>query len=196
MLHPIDHLKKVLDLTPQQEESIRSMVEERSYRKGDRITALSDIRTHNIYITRGAARVFYVKGGKQHTFSFAFEGEFVSISVNLVDKPYSQLTIEFLEPTDVVLMPIDNIHLMVESLGKGHGKEIATMVITALLDLVRSLEERLLMLQGLSAKERYAWLLNRYPLILERATVTQIASFLGITKETLYRIRAGKYKAK
>lgn len=49
------------------------------------------------------------------------------------------------------------------------------------------------MLQNTSARERYQWVVDRYPRLLERSTVTQIASFLGVTKETLYRIRAGKY---
>lgn len=48
-------------------------------------------------------------------------------------------------------------------------------------------------MQTLNATQRYRWLINRYPRILESATTTQIASYLGLTKETLYRIRNNKY---
>ena len=58
---------------------------------------------------------------------------------------------------------------------------------------VLALEERLDALQTMSAEERYRWALKRYPRITECATLTQIASFLGVTKETLYRIKSGKY---
>jgi hypothetical protein len=57
------------------------------------------------------------------------------------------------------------------------------------------LEERITVLQHYSARERYLWALERYPRLTECATVTQIASFLGLTKETLYRIRSDNYIA-
>ena len=37
------------------------------------------------------------------------------------------------------------------------------------------------------------WLTSRYPRLLHVATITQIASYLGVTKETLYRIRNNNY---
>lgn len=55
------------------------------------------------------------------------------------------------------------------------------------------LEERIYTLQCMNATERYDWAIKRYPRLTEYATVTQIASFLGLTRETLYRIRSGKY---
>ena len=61
---------------------------------------------------------------------------------------------------------------------------------------VKYLEERVMLLQTASAPERYRWMEKRYPRVIERATMTQVASFLGITKETLYRIRSNKYKNK
>ena len=43
------------------------------------------------------------------------------------------------------------------------------------------------------ARERDQVALERYPNILDLVTVTQLASFLNLTKETIYRIRSGKY---
>ena len=42
-------------------------------------------------------------------------------------------------------------------------------------------------------RERYEWVVTRYPRLLQRATLGQIASFLGITQETISRIRSEKY---
>jgi hypothetical protein len=53
------------------------------------------------------------------------------------------------------------------------------------------LEERVINLQFKSAKERYERLLERYPGIILRAPMGNIASYLGITQETLSRIRKG-----
>ena len=46
--NPLQHLKESLGLDDGQMDVLRSKVERRLYRKGDRITALSDIRTHNL----------------------------------------------------------------------------------------------------------------------------------------------------
>ena len=64
---------------------------------------------------------------------------------------------------------------------------------TSLLQYATQLEERVGVMQSLGADERYRWVLHRYPRITECANTTQIASFLGMTKETLYRIKSGKY---
>jgi CRP-like cAMP-binding protein len=54
------------------------------------------------------------------------------------------------------------------------------------------LEERILNLQFKTAKERYQKLALSKPQLLQRASLGQIASYLGITQETLSRIRAEK----
>jgi len=55
-------------------------------------------------------------------------------------------------------------------------------------------EERALALRTLSAKDRYENLIKAHPEILQKATLGQIVSHLGITQETLSRVR-GKYSA-
>ena len=51
-------------------------------------------------------------------------------------------------------------------------------------------EERVINLQTLTARQRYDQLLSTYPGILQKASLGQIASYLGIKQETLSRIRA------
>ena len=52
------------------------------------------------------------------------------------------------------------------------------------------LEERILSLQFKTAKERYQKLMQKKPSLIQRVSLGQIASYLGITQETLSRIRA------
>lgn len=193
MGHPIDHIRAHLEISPEMEQSLRSIMTRHTFKRGDTISSISDIRTNVFYIQHGAARVYYLKSGKEHTYSFAFDDEFITLSPHLWKEPDNITTIEFLEPTEVIFVPISGTHLLMEDYAREHIAEAATVLITALIEHTRFLEERLFILQTASAPERYKWLINRYPKILERATITQIASYLGVTKETLYRIRAGKY---
>ena len=196
MSHPIEHLKRHLELTPGQESSLMSLMRERHFKRGDTISAVADMRANSIYIHRGSARVYYLRGGREQTFSFSFADEFVMPSYHLLEHPESQLTVEFLEPTIAYIIPMADMRMLMNELSRDHAAEAASIALTALFELTRKHEERILILQSASARERYNWLITRYPIILKRATITQIASYLGITKETLYRIRAGKYSSK
>ena len=52
------------------------------------------------------------------------------------------------------------------------------------------LEERVMSLQFQTAQERYNQIIKTNPRLIQRATLGHIASYLGITQETLSRIRA------
>lgn len=106
------------------------------------------------------------------------------------------MSIEFLERTDVITIPERTTVETIKGFKGIHDESLSIFFLTAMLEYSHFLEERALLLQTASAIERYRWLTQRYPKVLERATLTQIASYLGMTKETLYRIRAGKYGPK
>ena len=54
------------------------------------------------------------------------------------------------------------------------------------------LEERLYLLQFMSSKERYDALIKRVPEVSQKVSLTDIASFLGVSRETVSRIRSKK----
>lgn len=193
MPHPVDHIIERIQISPELEQSIRDLVIERRYNRGDTISRRLDMRNYTFYIQHGAARVYYIAGGREHTFSFAIDDQFVSLANRLLNTPDSVMVIEFLEPTTVLFIPHAQMHATMEEFRSSHNEEMSLFVITALLEHQKILEERLIMLQTANAVKRFEWFQRRYPRILERATITQIASFLGVTKETLYRIRSGKY---
>jgi len=53
-------------------------------------------------------------------------------------------------------------------------------------------EERLYQIQFMTSQERYQTLIEATPEILQKVSLTDIASFLGVSRETLSRIRAKK----
>ncbi|MDE6100731.1 MAG: Crp/Fnr family transcriptional regulator [Paramuribaculum sp.] len=194
MSHPIDEIKTKEELTPEFEAAFRELIAERPYRKGDTISAMNDMRSHLFYIMSGSARVYYISGGKEHTYSFAFENEYISLSYPLLKDSDYVTTIEFLEPTLVATVPIEKIQLLLRQYDPVSIGFVIKEMIKGMMKQMSMLEERILVLQTYSAKEKFEWMVNRYPKILERANLTQIASYLGVTKETLYRIRSGKYR--
>lgn len=176
------------------DEAIHGIITELSFRRGETISTLADMRNNLYYVISGAARAFYLHGGKEHTYSFAFNGEFITLSHSLLADSNYLTTIEFLESTSIAMIPLDGMQNLLKSFSHKGAEKIMEEILKNLHQHMVHLEDRILMLQTYSAKERYEWIIKRYPQILERANLTQIASYLGMTKETLYRIRSGKYK--
>jgi hypothetical protein len=70
--------------------------------------------------------------------------------------------------------------------------EMAQFAFHAVYALTRKLSEYITGIKFQSAEDRYNALMKDYPGIFQRVKLGHIASFLGITQETLSRIRAGK----
>lgn len=192
-MHPIDHIKTFARLTPKVEEALLSVMRHGTFKKGDIIRGITNLQTYAYFIVEGAARVFVTVNGKEHTFSFNFEDQFVVPSREALNNYPETIAIQFLETTHVIYVPHLKVKDILEESSIIDDTPALLFLNAALLRYSSAIEERLYMMQTLSAPERYNWLITKYPRLLEIATVTQIASYLGLTKETLYRIRHNRY---
>ncbi len=193
MPHPIDLIKTYITFPEEFEESMRRKIRLHTFKRGDVISDMGNMRSTAYFIKSGSSRTYYTANDKEFTFSFSFENEFVAQSIHLYKNSELQSAIEFLEESEVYILPHVEISHLLDDFPHDHYKEVLAFLTTMLMEQTRKLEERITILQNASAPERLQWLVSRYPKILERATITQIASYLGVTKETLYRIRGNKY---
>lgn len=191
MAHPIEHLKKIFKLSPAQIEQVNTLIVEKQMPKGSFIERSNQL-IESYYIKKGAARAFYTKDGKEHTIAFAFDDEYLIAKLISANAPMT-ITVTFLEDTEIIYIPHSKLKETLDNITTEKSPEALLFFHTALQQYLTYLEERLYVFQSMNAKERYDWVIARYPRLLECATVTQISSFLGLTKETLYRIRSGKY---
>ena len=192
-MHPIDHIKTFARMTPEIEASLHNLILSRRFKKGETISGAVNLTNYNYYIEHGAARLFIITSGKEQTLSFSFDDEFIiATEQSLRDQP-DTIAIQFLEPTDILYLPIMKIKDLLSDATTVETTSSLLFLNTALIRYTNFLEERIYVMQTLNATQRYKWLIKRYPRILEAATTTQIASYLGLTKETLYRIRNNKY---
>lgn len=188
-----DEFNKLTARTPGMAQALQQIITEQTFKRGDTISAIGEMRSYLYYIITGSARVFYLSSGKEHTYSFAFEEEVISLSHPLLSNEDYLATIEFLETSKVAMVRFETFHEVLQQFDKSISVAFVKHLLKSILQHTADLEDRIVMLQTCSAPQRFHWLINRYPKILERASITQIASYLGVTKETLYRIRAGKY---
>lgn len=136
------------------------------------------------FILKGCGRAYYLKDGRDISDWFAFENEFFTpINSFFLDVP-SPHYIEMLEPSELVV--IEREHVMQMADKHNDFERLIRIVVTK---SMLQLQQRIMSVQFETAAQKYENLLKAYPDILRRIPLTHIASFLGITLETLSRIR-------
>lgn len=142
-------------------------------------------KTHNYvyFLLEGAARSYYLKEGLEVNSWFAFEDEMVGSLQNYLGKP-SRVSIELLENSKLVCLQLDSMR---EALKK---EAILNVFVRKILEEYTDfLEDRLFGLQHMSSMDRYTYLLETDKQIWDRVSLTHIASYLGMSRETLSRLR-------
>jgi CRP-like cAMP-binding protein len=137
------------------------------------------------FLEKGALRGFYNLDGKEVTHWFGFENDFVTSFHSFITEQPAVENIQLLE--DSILWAISKEQLT-QLFNQHH--EIERLVRIVYEKYYIRLEERFVNAQFKTARERYENLLQQTPHILERVSLGCIASYLGISQETLSRIRS------
>jgi len=137
------------------------------------------------FIEKGVARIYYYKNGKEITEWIALDGQFFLSITSFFQRTPSYLIIQAIEPSEVFGIHHDDFMKLAD---KHHDIErLLRKMVTSSLILS---QVRMDSIQFESAQQRYERLLQTTPQIVQRVPLTYIASFLGITLETLSRIRS------
>lgn len=142
---------------------------------------------HTFIIEKGAARVFYYKDGKDITAHFAFDGQALTAIDSQLQGKKSKYNIELLEDSTLFSLNWSDLELLFQKsiLHERFGRLFLQQIYV---ELVERIED----LQFHTAQERYELLIQKQPQILNRVALKHISSYLGITQETLSRIRANQ----
>ncbi len=181
----IEHLSSVISISETLKTEINSISKKISLSKGADLIRM-DERCDNLYfIEKGLIRGYYFDDGKEITNWFAQEQEFATCFYSFIANKPSFEILQCLEDCELIQLN----HSSLQNLYK-HFPETERIGRVITENYYIKLEERILSLQFKTAKERYQKLQSTKPSLLQRASLGQIASYLGITQETLSRIRA------
>lgn len=136
------------------------------------------------FIIKGAARSYYLKDGTEVNTWFAFENDLIGSLNTYRDLP-SRETVELLEDASLISINLRIVKPLIYT-----NLQISNFIGAVIEEYAQFLEDRIFYSQFMSSKERYELLLKHEPLALQRIPLTHIASYLGISRETLSRLRA------
>ena len=135
-------------------------------------------------IRKGCLRLFFCHEGKEITFQFFFEGDFVASFDSLYRRQASLFSLEAVEPAELMSIGRDDFFRLMERY-PGIRRKFAERLI----DRFHDYQQLFLSHIKNTPQQRYEELLATRPEIIRRVPQHYIASYLGITPVSLSRIR-------
>jgi CRP-like cAMP-binding protein len=172
---------------PLSQEAYQAIVEVavcKEYKKGDLVLTEGNICQRVGFVEKGLVRGFYYEDGKDITTCFISEGEPCLSVYSFISQQPSQESIEVLEDSMIWSMPYEELQDLYKKNPELNliGRLLIENYYMLLEDHIRSLKHK-------SSKDRYLQFVEEAPGLVQRVSLTHIASFLGMTKENLSRIR-------
>ncbi len=186
MPSPFQHyLTEKSGLKPEEFELLAPSVKTMVVAKGEILLKPGEVCQHSFFVEKGLLRSYTIdEGGKEHIIQFAPEEWFISDRSSAYFNEASEFYIEAIEDSEVVLI---NHDFMVKA--GGLNTSFREYNERLLQNHIRHLQKRINLLLGATAEKRYLDFIQLYPDLLLRVPQWMIASYLGITPESLSRVR-------
>ena len=182
------YFKKWSDITQEEETTILSSFETVSIKKKKDLLIAGNICKNLYFITKGCLRSFYIDSkGAEHIYQIRMDNNWISDLESFFTQNPSKYNIEAIENSQLLYISFDRLeklYIEVPRIEKYFRILFQKAYINALKRLNATMWE--------TAMDRYNNMLKEHPDMFQRVPLVYIASYLGITPESLSRIR--KYK--
>ena len=181
----LTHITAYHRLSAEAEDALQQCFTQITLNKNELLLTQGNVCRHLYFLEKGALRGFYNLDGKEITHWFGFEKDFVTSFHSFITGLPAVENIQLLEGCTLWAIAKETL---TELFNQHH--DIERLVRITYEKYYIRLEERYVNAQFKSATERYEELIQQSPHIIERVPLGFIASYLGISQETLSRIRS------
>lgn len=175
-----------ISLTEEEELFLLSKIVHKKYLKGQYIVQQGDICKNQYFIISGCTKTFYMDAnGQEHIVLFAIEDWWTSDIGSFITQTPADFNIQCIENTELLQISFENteeLYVKIPKLERFFRKIIERALVASQKRIIRNF--------SLTAKERYLIFSNTYPKINNRIPQYMIASYLGISKEFLSKIKS------
>ena len=172
-------------LTPEQFELCQPFFTQKKLRKRQFILNEGDVSKYNIFVAKGLLRSYTIdEKGNEHILQFALEGWWTADLYSFFTDEPSLFNIEALEDSELLLITRPSWESLLDkvpAIERYFRILVQNSLIATQRRLIGSLSE--------TAEQKYVKFMNAYPDSVQRVPQHMIASYLGITRETLSRLR-------
>jgi CRP/FNR family transcriptional regulator, cyclic AMP receptor protein len=177
-------IEKIVSLTDEEFAFVLTHFRPKKFKKHQIVIHEGDCVTLNFLVVKGLMKVSRVDmDGKEHIVQFGMEDWWITDAEAFHNRTKATLIVDCLEDTEVLAITLDNIEKLCAGLQKMEyfflKKTTAGYI---------ALQKRILCFISANAHERYNNLIAVYPGLIQRVPKAMIASYLGVTRETLSRL--------
>jgi CRP-like cAMP-binding protein len=164
---------------------VRTQFQPATLRSGEFLQRAGAMATHAAFVASGCLRTYVIDPkGKEHIVQFAPETWWVADNVSLASGTPSDYFIDAIEDSKLLLIDAQSHEVIVEKI-PGY----ATALRRGLQRHAAAKDERIVSSISASAHDRYVRFLQTYPSLATRVPQWMLASYLGVSPETVSRIR-------
>jgi len=181
----LNHITGYASLSEEASEAIAGSFHKKILAKNNQLLREGQVCRELYFLEKGALRGYYNAEGKEVTHWFGFENDFVTSFHSFSTGTAAVESIQLLEGSILWSISKDDLGALLDRF-----HQVERLLRIAYEKYYIRLEERFVNAQFKTAAQRYEELLHASPHILERVPLGCVASYLGISQETLSRIRA------
>jgi len=182
----LNYIKNYISLTEEEEEILLSKISYKRYLKGQYLVQQGDVCKHEYFILSGCTKTFYMDNeGQEHIILFAIEDWWTSDMGSFIAQKPADYNVQCIENTELIQISYEaneELYIQIPKLERFFRKIVERALVASQKRIVRNF--------SMSAKERYLIFRKNYPKIEQRIPQYMVASYLGITKEFLSKIKS------
>ena len=178
-------LREKFKFTEDDLEKIKVELQPKKIRKKQYLLQEGDVCKFIAFVEKGSMRSYTIdEKGNEHIIQFALEGWTISDLYSFLTSEPATYTIDALEDSELVLINKASHERLLETLPR-----YETYMRLQLTGAYIAMQRRLTSIISLPLEERYASFTSVYPELVQRVPQHMIASYMGLTPETLSRVR-------
>lgn len=178
------------NFTPEEIKLLRSLSTVKKLRRRQLLLQEGEVCRYKIFVAKGLLKMSNVKNdGTEYVMRFAPEYTWTTDFDSYTNQTPSKYNIEALEETEVVLWTPENLHTLFDAIPsfRSYSEDLISKSLFAS-------HERILMNISCTSEEKYQSFINSFPDVFNRVPLHLVASYLGVSRETLSRIRREQLK--
>jgi CRP-like cAMP-binding protein len=182
----INYINEYVILTEEEEFILFSRVSYRKYLKGQYVVQQGDVCKYSGFVISGCSRTFYIDDeGQEHIVMFSAENWWASEIGSFVTQTPSDYNVQCVEDTELIQLSYNDQEELFKDIPK-----LERFFRLILENAFVASQKRIVRNFSLTAKEQYLQFKVDYPELEQRIPQYMVASYLGITKEFLSKIKS------
>jgi len=182
-----DHFEKYIKLSEELKPELEKRIKHIVFKKGELVLNADQICTESYFIKKGILRTYFIKDGKEISEYFCGIDEWVNSPRSFIQRKKDIYYIDAIENTEAYSLNVNDLVYLFDNFPEMERYSRLSMG-----TFFGHMMERITSIRFTTAKEKYDHFCQTYNGIYHRIPLGMVASYLGITPETLSRIRKQK----